>query len=171
MSIAVLLALVAKSTAMLALMAAAVCDIRRRIIPDELVLTTAIAGFVLRALHFQVGPLMASLGVAIVLLLLMGELARRGIVGGGDAKLIAAASLVLPVSGVPAQLLHIALAGGLVALAYLAKALVQSRQTETAAASTPGTTAPVPLLTKSIPYGAAIMIGTAVSLVLQEASI
>lgn len=163
------LALAAKSAAMLALIAAAVSDVRRRIIPNELVLTTAIAGLTLHALQFQFGSLAASMGVAIGLLLLLGELARRGIVGGGDAKLIAAASLVLPASSVPEQLLHIALAGGLVALVYLVKAIVSSWRAALATAPAAEGLAQ-PLLSRSIPYGVAIFIGTAISLGLQEVS-
>lgn len=169
MSAAVLLTLLAKSTAMAAMAVAALSDVRRRIIPNEFVLVVALSGLVLRGLPSEFGPLAASVGLAVGLLLALGELSRHGIIGGGDAKLIAAASLVLPASSVPTQIMYIALAGGVVAVAYLAKAILCSARTEGPGAPGSETALPQPLLSRSIPYGLAILLGTAAALFLQDA--
>jgi prepilin peptidase CpaA len=51
----------------------------------------------------------------------------RGFIGGGDVKLTAAAALALPPSEVGAFLLAIALAGGVLALLYLALSVIVRR--------------------------------------------
>ena len=78
----------------------------------------------------------------------LGQLTRLGIVGGGDAKLIAAVSLTQSPADVPSLLLHIALAGGVLALVYLARALLSPQPSRVAVRS------------QSIPYGVAIVLGT-----------
>lgn len=116
-----ILAPVAMGIALAALALAAAVDLRRRIIPDTAVLTVAGAGLLLRLLDFDGASFAVSAVLAVVLLAGLGQLARNGIVGGGDAKLIAASSFLQPPTEVPTLILHIALAGGGLALAYIAR--------------------------------------------------
>lgn len=116
-----ILTLAAMGVAVAALVVAAAVDLRRRIIPDTAVLTVAGAGLLLRLLDFDAASFAVSAVLAAVLLAGLGQLARNAIVGGGDAKLIAAASFLQPPTEVPALILHIALAGGGLALAYIAR--------------------------------------------------
>jgi prepilin peptidase CpaA len=147
-SVALVLAVLAKCGGLVALVVAAITDLRRRIIPNEAVLVVAGAGLVLRLLSFQGWTLAISAGVALGLLVVLGQMTRLGIVGGGDAKLIAAVSLSQSPADVPSLLLHIALAGGGLALVYLSLSRLSSQP------------ARVALRSQSIPYGVAILLGT-----------
>lgn len=111
--------IVAKATALSGLTVAAVVDLHRRVIPNGAVLAVAGAGLVLRLWDFDGEALAISAALAFLLLAGLGQLARRGIVGGGDAKLIAAVSLLQPAAAVPTVLIFIALAGGVLAVVYL----------------------------------------------------
>lgn len=113
--------IIAKAMALGGLAVAAVVDVRRRIIPNGAVLAVASAGFVLQLWNFDGEAFALSVALAFLLLAGLGQLARRGIVGGGDAKLIAAASLLQPAAAVPTVLIFIALAGGVLAVVYLVR--------------------------------------------------
>ena len=119
----------AKGGGLAALVVAAMTDLRRRIIPNEAVLVVAGAGLVLGLLSFQGWRWRSAAAVALGLLVVLGQMTRLGIVGGGDAKLIAAVSLSQPPADVPSLLLHIALAGGGLALIYLALSHLSSATT------------------------------------------
>ncbi|CAH2602024.1 Type IV prepilin peptidase TadV/CpaA [Rhodovastum atsumiense] len=106
------------------LLAAALHDTATRTIPNWIPAALAIAGLLLRA---QDGNLAMNLGIAVLLLALFGCLWLRGYVGGGDMKLIPAAALALPPHDIPTFLLSMALAGGVVALVYLALSAVVRR--------------------------------------------
>ena len=67
----------------------------------------------------QDGKVIAGFGIAALLLTILGGLWLRGFIGGGDVKLIPAVALVLPPSSVPAFVLSVAIAGGVLALLYL----------------------------------------------------
>jgi prepilin peptidase CpaA len=107
-------------TSFVALSGATVSDLKRRIVPNPLVLVLAAGG---TGLHLLADPrtLWASLAAALAILFLLGQLARRGIVGGGDAKLIAAASLLVLPGQVVTLLLEIAIAGGVLSLIFMVK--------------------------------------------------
>ncbi len=102
-----------------AFLVAAWTDLSRRIIPDTGCLIVALAGLGARALA---GPmaLLHSLMLAFALFVLLLLLHARGALGGGDVKLLAAASLGLA----PLDVLHLltltALIGGVLALCQLA---------------------------------------------------
>lgn len=100
------------------LLSAAVTDSRRRIIPNRLVLLTAACGLAVGLLRSPRSMLL-SIGVALAMLLLLGVLAQRRLIGGGDAKLIAAATLLVPPGEVAGLFLAIALCGGVLSGAYL----------------------------------------------------
>jgi prepilin peptidase CpaA len=98
---------------------AAGTDLRRRIIPNRIVLMLAVGGLTLSLLST---PQLAwiNLIVAVLLLAGLGALAHRRYLGGGDAKLIAAVSLLVPPQHIGSLLMAIAFAGGLLSLIYLA---------------------------------------------------
>jgi prepilin peptidase CpaA len=106
------------------LVAALLHDLAVRTIPNWIPACVALAGLVLR---IQAGNLIAGLGIAAVLLLILGLLWLRGFIGGGDMKLIPAVALVLPPAGTPAFILSVSLAGGVLALIYLALRFIVPR--------------------------------------------
>jgi len=96
------------------LAAAAVSDVRRRIVPNAVVLLLAVNGILLRLIQqSNWRSVICSLAAAGCVLVVLGQLARRGMTGGGDAKLIAAVTLAVPLPQVVSVLLAIMLAGGL----------------------------------------------------------
>ncbi len=95
---------------------AALQDLAVRTIPDGISLALALSGLVLRIAAMQ--AVMAVLAALTVFLLALGCW-RRGWLGGGDVKLLGAVALLVPPWKVPAVLLAIALAGGVLAGLYL----------------------------------------------------
>ncbi len=106
------------------LLVAAVHDLATRTIPNCVPAVLAIVGISLRAAH---GGLLPELGLAAGLLLILGFLWSRGLLGGGDAKLLVATALLLPPAGFVAFLLAVAVAGGVLSVAYLALSFVVRR--------------------------------------------
>jgi len=104
---------------LLGLSIAAAIDVRSRIIPDRVVLLLVANGLALRLGMAGWHQAAISLLAAGAILLVLGQAARHGLIGGGDAKLIAAVALFVPVADVPALVLAIALAGGVVSSFYL----------------------------------------------------
>ena len=102
-----------------ALFAVALVDLRNRIVPNRLVLVVAACG-VGRRLLSAPGLIWFDLLAAASIVVALGLLAHHEWIGGGDVKLIAAVSLLFPLSDVGAVLLGIAVAGGLMGVAYLA---------------------------------------------------
>jgi prepilin peptidase CpaA len=101
----------------LALVAAALHDIAARTIPNGLSLAIACAGLLARATANELLPGLVAAG----LVFLLGWAAWRcRVMGGGDVKLLAACALLAPPAAVPGLVLAVALAGGVLALAYLA---------------------------------------------------
>lgn len=100
----------------LALVAAALHDIAARTIPNRLSLGIACLGLLARVLADELLPgLLASGGVFLLACLAW----RCRVMGGGDVKLLAACALLAPPAAVPGLVLAVAMAGGLLALAYL----------------------------------------------------
>jgi prepilin peptidase CpaA len=134
---------------------AAACDVASLTIPNWL--SAALAGaFVLAALLLgaPLGEVALHLLFGVAVLAVGFFLFQANIIGGGDAKLLAAAATWTGVTAVGPLLFWTAIAGGLMALALLgARQFV--RQTETHPAFVNR------LLTKQagIPYGVAIMFG------------
>src|SRR5271166_6565117 len=106
------------------LVAAGLHDAAVRTIPNWIPASLTIAGLVTRV---QQGNAMADLGIAALLLTMLGALWLRGFIGGGDMKVIPAVALILPPSGTPVFLLSVALAGGALALIYLTLSFVVPR--------------------------------------------
>ncbi|HWT09250.1 MAG TPA: A24 family peptidase, partial [Roseomonas sp.] len=90
------------------LMAAALTDLAWRRIPNGIAALLALVGLARQGVGGAFGvALLAGALVFLGCLLLW----QRGALGGGDVKLLAAASLLVPPALVPAQLLAVALAG------------------------------------------------------------
>jgi prepilin peptidase CpaA len=100
------------------LLVAIATDLTNRIIPNRLVLVVLACSIGLRLLSGPV-PLLQSLLGALVVLVVLGGLASRDLMGWGDVKLIAAVSFAVPVHRVAALLLAITLAGGVLSVVYL----------------------------------------------------
>ncbi|TDH59611.1 peptidase A24 [Dankookia rubra] len=145
----------------MALLAAALHDIAARTIPNGLNLAIACAGLAARALAGDLLPGLVAAGLVFLLALAAW---RCRVMGGGDVKLLAACALLASPAAVPGMVLAVALAGGVLALAYLGlRPLVPA----------PAPARPAPLLARArraeawrirrrgpLPYGVAIALGT-----------
>jgi len=136
------------------LFAAAVTDFQKRIIPDGLVFLTAGCGVAIRLL-LEPSSAAPSAFIAFAILLILGFLARRSVIGGGDAKLIAAVTLLFAPADLGMLLLSIALAGGVLSGVYL---LAHGLARKSVPAGSIGRVA----VDASVPYGVAIFAGTTV---------
>ena len=101
------------------LVIASVSDIRHRRIPNWSVLAIG-ALFVLWALFVSTVPILASLGAALVALVIGVILYAFGVVGAGDSKLLAAVALFAGMDHLLQLLVLVALVGGVIALISLA---------------------------------------------------
>jgi len=99
------------------LTAAALHDIGFRTLPDALSVALALCGL---GLHVVLGDLVLALPVALAVFGAALLVWRAGALGGGDVKLLGAASLAVPLSAVPSLLLGTVLSGGVLALGFLA---------------------------------------------------
>jgi prepilin peptidase CpaA len=99
------------------ILAASLHDIVARTVPNGLPLALALAGIAAGALD---GYLFGSLLAAGIVFVLSALCWRRGWMGGGDVKLLGAAALGMPPSSVLTFVAAVAIAGGLLALVYLA---------------------------------------------------
>jgi prepilin peptidase CpaA len=108
------------------LVAASVSDIKERLIYNEIVIFVLGVGLALRLVSTP-ELVWVSLVVAAVLLVVLGQLARFGVIGGGDAKLIAATLLLLPPQHDARLIAAIAVAGGILSCIYLAARMALRR--------------------------------------------
>ena len=101
----------------LLLLYVAMIDIATRLIRNEICLVLALLGIASQfANPLQVAE---SLIAATILFLLLLVIYQRGIVGGGDVKLLVALAIGLPLVGVMQLLTVTALAGGVLAMVHL----------------------------------------------------
>jgi len=100
-----------------ALGVAAAQDIALRRIPNRIAATVALAGLARQAAIGAPGVALAAAGCVLVGATLLW---LRGLLGGGDVKLLAAVSLLVPAASVPSLLLATALAGGVLAALHIA---------------------------------------------------
>ncbi len=107
------------SVAATALLFAAAHDVAVRTVPNRVSLIVAVAGLGLQILDHQ---LVAALFGGLLVFAGTWQCWRRGWIGGGDVKLLSACALLVPPALVPELLLSTAIAGGVLALAYLATA-------------------------------------------------
>ncbi len=122
---ALLVQVIALGAGLAALTGSAVTDLKARIIPNEFVVLIAFCGLALSL--SRGGHVLASLLAAIATFIALGVLAHYDVIGGGDVKLISAATLLVPADGVGMLLLQIALAGGVLSCLYLAAGLLLRR--------------------------------------------
>jgi prepilin peptidase CpaA len=100
------------------LLYAAARDIATRLIPDEVSLAIVAAGIATRLFEgWQQAGMSLLVGVLLFVVLLL--LAMRGMIGGGDAKLIAAMATGLPPAETWNFIVATVLAGGVLAVGYL----------------------------------------------------
>jgi prepilin peptidase CpaA len=109
------------------LFVAAVTDFKRRIIPNPLVILTIGCGIAIRLLA-DPESITLSLIVAAIVLLALGLVAHRKLIGGGDVKLITAVTLLVPYSQIGNLLLVIAIMGGALSCVYLLATSVSRRR-------------------------------------------
>ena len=148
------------------LILAAASDLRDRIIPNRLVLWVLAAGLGSRIASVGWGSWL-SLVVGIAVFAPLSLLARREVIGGGDAKMITAATFLAAPRETPALLLAIALAGGALALAALAAASLRrvwQRSMRAEGGFAAHSAADWDLAMSSMPFGLAILAGSAVVL-------
>lgn len=100
----------------LPLLVAGACDIAARRVPNWV---PAVLGAVGAVLRVQSGDLIAALGAAFAVFIVAFVCWRRGWLGGGGVKLLAAAALLVEPARIPALLLAVALAGGVLAAVYM----------------------------------------------------
>lgn len=101
-----------------ALLLSAATDLKERIIPNELVIVIALSGLLL-CLTMRPGQIGVSLVAAALVFLAAGVLCRYQAIAGGDVKLMAAVTLLVPPGSVGELMAGIALAGGLLSCLYL----------------------------------------------------
>jgi prepilin peptidase CpaA len=151
--------------AALVMLGAAGHDLVARTIPDALVGAAALIGLLLRV---GAGDLGWALTAAALVFAAAALAWRFGALGGGDVKLLGAAALLVPPAAVPALVLAVALAGGVVAAIYLVLRPLL-RLSGLRPAATPGLSLPARALRAeawrirrgaSLPYAVAIAAGT-----------
>src|SRR5882672_9157348 len=102
----------------LLLLYVATIDIATRLIRNEICLVLALLGIAGQlASPMQVAQ--SLIAATILLLLLLLVIYQRGLIGGGDVKLLVALAVGLPLTGVIQLLTITALAGGVLALVHL----------------------------------------------------
>jgi len=101
-----------------ALLAAAISDIRRYLIPDRYAIAIALAYLVYAADH-PLEQALWGLAAGVVAFVLCALLFAAGVFGGGDAKLFSATALWAGPSLAALFVLYTVLAGGALALAWL----------------------------------------------------
>lgn len=162
------------------LVAAAAADVKERLIYNEFVFYVFGAGLVLRLISTP-GLLWLSLIGAAFLLVVLGFFARIGMIGGGDAKLMAASVLLLPPQHDAQLMVNVALSGGLLSCIYLLVGIVlrrscamQNAPAKTGAADGfagcfGGELARI-RVGEPVPYAVAILAGTAYSILTEAIS-
>ncbi|MEJ0016001.1 MAG: A24 family peptidase [Acetobacteraceae bacterium] len=99
------------------LLAAAVHDVIARTVPNWMAATLAVIGLASQILH---GRPLVSVACALVVFLAAALCWRAGWLGGGDVKLLGAATLLVPPGDVVGFIAAVALIGAGLALIYLA---------------------------------------------------
>lgn len=137
-------------------------DLRTRCIPNEFIVALlalaafriALSGDATAALYTLVAT--AALAVATFLLF------WRGLLGGGDVKLMVAASFLIGYHDVLGFLFVMSVSGGLIAVAMLASEKLKKRAAATAAQQIDETSARL-----TVPYGVAISVAGIMTLLVQ----
>lgn len=138
-------------------------DLATRTIPDQLSLALLVLGIGSRLLEGP-GAALSSLAAATIVGIGFLFLHARGMIGGGDVKLIAALAAGIAPSALPDLLIAIALSGGVLGVAYLMLARVMPRPALRPQAALPLRVAVVEANRIArrgpLPYAVAIAVGT-----------
>ena len=113
------------ATGVVLLLIASFRDIALRLLPNWAAVGVAAVGCVLR---FGDHTLLPALCIAAILFLIGLALWWRGWLGGGDVKLLAACTLVVPPAHVADLIVMTTLGGGLLGILYLAAGHILARQ-------------------------------------------
>jgi prepilin peptidase CpaA len=108
--------LVLAGAALAILCTAAAHDILARTVPNWMPIVLAVIGI---AESVLAGRLVVSLLSGVLVFILSGLCWRRGWLGGGDVKLLGAASIAVPPIAVAPFIAAVAISGGVLALLYL----------------------------------------------------
>ena len=114
-TLSLLIALIPFACAAL-LVAAAASDLAARLIPNRIPALLLGLGLVF---HLAQGTLLAGLLVAAIVFAVLLVAWHFGVMGGGDVKLLAATAFCVAPVTVPLLIMRVALAGGVLGLAYL----------------------------------------------------
>lgn len=132
------MAIVLSGAAIALFLAAALSDAARRTIPNPVVVALALVGVARIALGMTAGEGLGAAGLDVIAALAVfaaGAAAfAAGMLGGGDAKLLAAGALWIGTAGIVGYLLATVLAGGVLAVGFVLWRLVAP---EAAAAGLP----------------------------------
>jgi len=154
--------LVALAILVAALLGAALSDIRRYLIPNRYPIIIVLA-YLVHATGQPIDQSLMGLATGMVAFVLCALLFAVGIIGGGDAKLLAATALWAGPSMAPTFLMYTVLAGGALALAWLSpfRHLMPAapQRGEAGAASGAPASGLRARLHQPTPYGAAIAAG------------
>ena len=99
------------------LLFAATTDIALRVVPNFVCLTLAVDGLIGRGVGYTLPISLLAMSCVFVPAVVCW---RHGLMGGADAKLLAAVSLLVPAGTVPSLVLAIAMSGGVLAACYWA---------------------------------------------------
>jgi prepilin peptidase CpaA len=143
---------------------AAYKDVQSRRIPNALTAGVAALGIVRLILTGDPGVALDSVAAAGAIFAAGFLLFWRGLIGGGDVKLIAAAALLVGYQALSGFLVAMSLCGLFVTLAILATARLAPRPAAAPLAATPDSTPARP----TVPYGVAIAASGILTLVLQS---
>ena len=110
-------------------------DVALRLLPNSAALALALIACLLR---WRDGSLPAGLAVAFIVFALCYACWRRGWIGGGDVKLMAACALLVPPQHVFDLVVLTALAGGVLALGYVLASCLLHGRSGSAPAGKPG---------------------------------
>ena len=99
------------------LLLAATTDITLRMVPNFICLSLAIDGLIGRGVGYTLPTSLLAMSCVFVPAIVCW---RHGLMGGADAKLLAAVSLLVPAGAVPSLVLAIAISGGVLAICYWA---------------------------------------------------
>jgi prepilin peptidase CpaA len=97
------------------LIGAALHDIAARTIPNWIPVALGFDGLALQVLH---GDWLLSLAAGLAVFVTAALLWRRGLIGGGDVKLLGAAAIVVSAGLTVSMLVAVSLAGGVLAVLY-----------------------------------------------------
>lgn len=111
------ISLVLSAACVLLLIGGSLHDVVARTIPNGIAIGLSALGAATRLLH---GEMVVGLMVGLLVFGAAVVCWRRGWMGGGDVKLLGAAAIALPPSSVPMFVAAVAMAGGLLAVLYLA---------------------------------------------------